>query len=364
MPDPFPSCFRGSTTTTASNLPTTASINSNLTTCLYQTAFGVATVTWCRNILGHALHIDFFQFQSYHHHHHLEEIIHPNTPNISSLNLHLHLNPWLFWRKQGSKSFHLKDDAHHRRIDFFWDLSRARFLSAPQPDSSFYVTIVVDGEMVLLLGDLTEEAYFKTAATKISKSPAMIMRREHMFGSRSYKTRAQLDGKTYDVSIDCSGERDETKLLFSINGKKVLQVKRLKWKFRGNERIEIDGTPVQVSWDVYNWLFDDAVEGHAVFMFRFEKQQGLSYNGDSVFGEDCGHKGMVLWQPFGAGATGMEGKRKKSSKHKSLLKTGSSSSSSSASSGSSSSVMEWASMEDNEMERLGGFSLMVYAWKS
>lgn len=137
-------------------------------------------------------------------------------------------------------------------------------------------------------------------------------------------------------------------------------MKHLRWKFRGNERIEFEGVPVQVSWDVYNWLFDDVVDGHAVFMFRFEKK-GFE-EGDSVsVGGDLSSKGMVLWQPFGLEMEkGLERKKMK----KSLLKTrSSSSSSSSASSRGSSSVMEWASNEESELQRSPGFSLLIYAWK-
>ncbi|XP_058114139.1 uncharacterized protein LOC131257006 [Magnolia sinica] len=359
MPETFPSCFGVGMAT--SNLPTT-STNSNLTTCLYQTAIGVATITWCRNIIGHGLHIDLFQFQ-YNNHNDIEENIH-NNRNNNIASLHLHLKPWLFWKKQGSKTFNLKD-ANQTQINFSWDLTKARFLSSPEPESSFYVSITVDGEMVLIIGDLINEAYLKTGARKPSKNPALIMRREHMFGNKSYTTKARFNGEIHEISIESVGDRDETKLLFSINHKRVLQVKRLKWKFRGNERIDIDGMPVQVSWDVYNWIFDDAVDGHAVFMFRFEKR-GIEDGGDVLIGGDCNQKGMVLWQPFGVGMKGLDEKKNKKNKNKnrSLLKTGSSSSSSSASSGSSSSVMEWASMEENEMERSGGFSLMVYAWKS
>ncbi|KAJ4977488.1 hypothetical protein NE237_002594 [Protea cynaroides] len=40
-----------------------------------------------------------------------------------------------------------------------------------------------------------------------------------------------------------------------------VEVKRLKWKFRGNERIVEDGVLIQVSLDVYNWLFDEIENG-------------------------------------------------------------------------------------------------------
>lgn len=344
MSDVLPSCFRGS-----ADPETSTSTNSNLTTCFYQTALGVAALTWCRNIIGHALRIDLY-FDYYD-----TEQTHIN----STASFQLSLKPWFFWKKQGSKKFDLNTDGVKRRIDFFWDLSRAKFPSGPEPTSGFYVATVIDGEMLLLVGDSAYEAYARTRAKRALKVPALVMRREHVFGNRDYTTKAQFGGKTRDITVEyTTGSSGDRRLYFSIDKKRVLQVKRLKWKFRGNERIEFDGAAIQVYWDVYNWLFDDSDDAHAVFVFRFEKDAEEAEN--LVVGGNCKPKGMILWQPFGLG---MKGSQKKKMK-KSLLKTRSSSSSSSASSAGSSSVMEWASMEENELQSSAGFSLLIYAWRS
>ncbi|KAJ8634840.1 hypothetical protein MRB53_009107 [Persea americana] len=339
MSDALPACFRGTAEPPTST--TSSATFSNLTTCLYQTSLGLTSLTWSRNFFGHSLLIHLYL-------HH----------TIASFRLHL--KPWLFWKKQGSKTFHL--DHPKSAIHLSWDLSSAKFQSGPEPTSSFYIAIVVDGQMALLLGDSPHQAYLKTKAKTPTRPPSLIMRREHVLGNRCYSTKANFGGKTREISIECSSSSStgEPRLSFTVDKKRVLQVKHLRWKFRGNERIEFEGVPVQVSWDVYNWLFDDVVDGHAVFMFRFEKK-GFE-EGDSVsVGGDLSSKGMVLWQPFGLEMEkGFERKKMK----KSLLKTrSSSSSSSSASSRGSSSVMEWASNEESELQRSPGFSLLIYAWK-
>ncbi|XP_077238051.1 uncharacterized protein LOC143879509 [Tasmannia lanceolata] len=330
MSDSLQFCFRGSN---SDHPQPSSSMNSNLTTSLYNTPLGIVALTWSRNIIGNSLHIQF----------HFDESI----PSF-----HLHLKPWLFWKKQGSKLLQSKDT--QKTIELYWDLTRAKFLSSPEPNSGFYVALLVAGEMTLLVGDSPEIAYAKTKA-KPCKNPVLVLRREHVFVNKCYTTKARFGGEIHDISIDCrSSVGEEPKLSFIIDKRRVLQVKRLRWKFRGNEKIEIEGVPVQVSWDVYNWLFDDAVDGHAVFMFRFDKKGFEDYKD-----EDFQHKGLVLWQPCGVGLKGFEMKKMK----KSLLKTSSSSSSSSASSSCSSSVMEWASSEENELHNSAGFSLLVYAWK-
>lgn len=261
------------------------------------------------------------------------------------------------------------------------------------------------------------------AAAEI-RNQVMVLRREHVYGNKKrlyYATRANIGGgqQEVDVSIDyrvIGGDGDAT-LYFSIDNKRVLQVKHLKWKFRGNQRIEVDDgiPPVQVSWDVYNWLFvqhDDheLTNGYALFMFKFEKKPGGGGGGDLITkeeGEDDGEKAPPhhrhhhdydyydfftnsssgslkkneaeknkLQQDCGGlNLIGFEtNKRKKKKTTTTMMKKGfklrsgrswssSSVSSASSSSTSTSSVMEWASAEENELKGGPcGFSLVVYAW--
>ncbi|GMI81506.1 hypothetical protein like AT5G11000 [Hibiscus trionum] len=357
----FPSCFRPCATAESSfvapppPLPPQISGKTNLATSLYHTNLGLFSLTWSRTFLGHSLHL----------HLHPSSYYSPSSPlslpaslSFSTLHFHLHVKPFIFWKKNGYKKL---SSATVPNVQVFWDLSRAKFGSGPEPDSGFYIAIVVDGEMALLVGDSVKEAYARTRARKPGKSQALVLRREHVLGNKVYNTKARFGGKSREISIDFKADEDG-KLCFSVDNKRVLQVKRLKWKFRGNERIEVDGISIQVSWDVYNWLFDnDLNNGHAVLMFKFENEDSEEEAGP--FKEK---NGVVLWQQnsCNSGVNGIEWKKMR----KSLLRTARSSSSSSismssASSGGSSSVMEWASVEESELSSPTGFSLLVYAWK-
>ncbi|KAL2937418.1 Histone deacetylase 4 [Bienertia sinuspersici] len=93
------------------------------------------------------------------------------------------------------------------------------------------------------------------------KLQSLVIRKEHVFGNRFYTIRTDFGGKSKLILIE-------------LNTNWVLQVKHLKWKFRGSERIKVDGYPIQLSWDVYNWLFGQDCGTHddyALFTFRFEK---------------------------------------------------------------------------------------------
>ncbi|PON38086.1 hypothetical protein PanWU01x14_315240 [Parasponia andersonii] len=369
---PFPSCFRPSTTSDDPQAPPPPppppppptppphSGNPNLTTCLFHTDVALFSLTWSRSFIGRSLHL-----------HLVPHAFHSPPPPLSSSScaspsFHLHIKPFLFWKKQGSKAL-----APNTRI--FWDLSRARFGSGPEPQSGFFVAVVVDGEMTLLVGDLGKECYAKTRAQSPATPQALVLKREHVVAKKVYSTRARFGGKLREIQIDC-GNDDLSRLNFSVDDKRVLQIKRLKWKFRGNERVEVDGVGVQISWDVYNWLFEGphgSAAGddgrHAVFMFRFEddddnwqQSQGQGQQSQSCAAEK---NGMALWaaqnQLWNLGMSEIEWRKMGKS-----LSSSSVSMSSAGSSGGSSSVMEWASMEESELcAGPPGFSLMVYAWR-
>ncbi|KAK7311898.1 hypothetical protein RJT34_10358 [Clitoria ternatea] len=334
MSSPFPSCFRPSPTTdddhhrqcSSPPPPPPHSTNPNLTTYLYNTDIGLVSLTWSRSMMGRSLHVHL-------HHHPFDS---PPFPSLSSPSFHLHIKPLIFWKKHGTKK--LSSNTH-----LFWNLSRAKFGSGPEPHSGFYVALVVDNEMTLLVGDSTKDAYSKSKAHEPKKVQFLVVKREHVFADKVYNTRARFGGETREIQIDC-GYKDHSKLSFSVDGNKVLQIKRLKWKFRGNERVEVDGVPVQISWDLYNWLFqkDSNGDGHAIFMFKFEEEE-----------EKEGDRSLVnLWN-LGVYEWGKMGKSWSSS----------SMASSAGSLGGSSSVLEWSSVEENELVGPVGFSLIVYAWK-
>jgi hypothetical protein len=216
---------------------------------------------------------------------------------------------------------------------------------------------------------------------------------------RGHRTRVNVRGKEREISVDlvsrCRGkdgvsrdsDRADVGMSVSLDGERVLHVRRLRWKFRGTERVDLgDGDQVQVSWDLHRWLFPprepppaDAAahaHAHAVFVFRFELgcggEEPLAEEGkDLHLHENASRTSTGIWRAYFQrwgqrdwSETGSNGGRKKKGK---LAMASSSSSvsvaSSTASWASSSTVMDWASPEEAEMQRGHGFSLLIYAWK-
>jgi hypothetical protein len=343
MSSPFPSCFRPSPTNEDNRHspppppPPPHSTNPNLATYLFQTDIGLVSLTWSRSILGRSLHVQL------HHYPFDSPPPNPSSSSSSSSSFHLHIKPFIFWKKHGTKK--LSSNTH-----LFWNLSKAKFGSGPEPNSGFYFAVVVDNEMTLLVGDSNKDAYTKSKSKEPKNFQYLVMKREHVYANKIYNTRAKFGGKMREIQIDCGG-RDHSKLCFSVDGEKVLQIKRLKWKFRGNERVEIDGVSVQISWDVYNWLFvKDNNDGHALFMFKFEEEDD-----EQQRGKDRSLMNLLTQQNLNLGFYDKMGKSWSSSSV--------SMASSGGSFGASSSVLEWSSVEENELVVPVGFSLLVYAWK-
>ncbi|KAJ8643495.1 hypothetical protein MRB53_005243 [Persea americana] len=332
--DALPSCFSIPTTnhTTMTSNTTTTKMQQNLVTCIYQTHIcntpTFLTLTWSKTLSAHSL-----------------------TINIDTFSLSISLSPpssFSFFRnKPGSKFFSLTHHHHQHRPKLHWDFTHAQFSStSAEPISGFYLAITHKTHIEFLLGDLHEAALHQSHAVHpLPRQPTLLSRREHIFGQRKYGTKTQFLGSIHEIAIECSGGA----LRVKVDGKVGLVVKRLAWKFRGKEKILVDGTEVDFYWDVFDWVFGsaDGGGGHGVFVFQ------------------VGDGGMVWPEMVGP--------------EKRLMRKSVSSSSSSPG---NCSVLQWAEESSDGGSRsrscssssssssfvsssgIGGFSLLLYAWRT
>ena len=263
----FPSCFGENGIQVADSSSSSTSKNAqNLVTCVYQCKLSgglcMITVTWTKNLMGQGLSIGI-------------------DDSTNQCLCKVDIKPWLFSKRKGSKNLEVDSS----KIEMYWDLTNAKFGAGPEPLEGFYLAIMFNGEMILLLGDLKREAYRKIDSEPGRSNSILIAKREHIFGKKFYVAKAQFSdkGQIHDVAIECDtiGLNDPS-LVIRIDSKPVMQVKRLKWKFRGNNTILVDGLPVEVFWDVHNWLFGNAM-GNAVFMFQTSLSAEKLWLSQSVF---------------------------------------------------------------------------------
>ncbi|KAE9611484.1 hypothetical protein Lalb_Chr06g0162951 [Lupinus albus] len=248
----FPSCFGESGIQIAdSSSSSITRVAQNVVTFVYQYKLRgnscLITVSWTKTLMGQGLSV-----------------------GIDDLSNHclckVDIKPWLFSKRKGSKNLEIQSS----KVHIFWDLSCAKFGSSPEPLEGFYLAVMFNQDIVLLLGDLKKEACKKIDSDTASYAAIFIAKREHIFGKKFYGAKAQFcdKGQVHGVTIECDTvELNDPCLVIRVDSKTVMKVKRLKWKFRGNNTILVDGIPVEVFWDVHNWLFGNAM-GNAVFMFQ------------------------------------------------------------------------------------------------
>ena len=143
-----------------------------------------------------------------------------------------------------------------------WDFSAAKYNLGPEPISDFYVVLIFDKKIALLVGD---KNFSKGAANSVADF-SMVSRTVQVVGRTIYSTRARFydEGKEHEITIRFQGELE---LSMHVDEKKVLHVRRLRWNFRGNDTVFVDGLAVDVMWDLFGWLFQDPT-GCAVVLMR------------------------------------------------------------------------------------------------
>ncbi|KAL1817610.1 hypothetical protein ACET3Z_020184 [Daucus carota] len=262
-------------------------------TCVYQAYIGGCwrsiTVLWTKNMMNYSLIMSVDSMESDHH----------QTCKVE-------LKPWHFWSRKGYKSINV--DGY--QLDAYWDFRSARFSGSPEPFSDYYVAIVSEEEVVLLLGDLKKKAYKKTKSRPALHDAFLFYKKEHVFGKKNFATRAAFDqtAKEHDIVVEgsTSGPKDP-EMWISVDGIVLVNIKNLQWKFRGNETITINKQAVQVYWDVYGWLFCDPGSNHGLFIFKPSVTEhegdkdangsahgnGSDCSGDSMCTSFCANKELI-----------------------------------------------------------------------
>lgn len=300
-PIPLPACF--SLGGKKTDDPTVATKSGqSIVMSVYQTKVAgqcrLITVTWCKNLLVHGLSIS---------------IEGSDDGDNNQYICKVELKPWNFWRKQGSKRFHVNGTP----VDVFWDLKSAKFCKELEPISDYYVAVVCEEEVVLLLGDLKKEAYRKTGSRPSLIDAILVSKTEHVFGKKKFSTRSKFSekGKFHEISIECnssssasnnSTESNDPEMAIKIDGHLAIHVKHLQWKFRGNELIHVNKIRVEVYWDVHDWLFNPGLK-HALFIFKPNSSQSSPLSSSSSSGSTPSSLTVGSTSSDGVASTGRGG---------------------------------------------------------
>lgn len=171
-------------------------------------------------------------------------------------------------RRKGSGTF----TAGSCVVGVFWDYAAARYGAGPEPVSGFYVAVVADAEFVLLLGDMSRGYVERLHGGIPVAESRMARRRERFVGCGCWSTKARFleSGAEHEIGVGLEGD---TEAWVTVDGRKVVQLRRLRWNFRGSHTLVLDGgAPVDMTWDLHGWLFHaidpSASSSSAVFTFH------------------------------------------------------------------------------------------------
>lgn len=234
--------------------PLPSKVAQSTVTCFYQANVAGfwrnVNVLWCKNLMNHSLHITV-----------------DNVEGDSHYSCKIDVKPWHFWSKKGYKTFEVEGN----QVEVYWDLRSAKFSGSPEPCSDYYVALVSDEEVVLLLGDYKKKAYKRTKSRPALVDAMLLIKKENVFAKKSFSTKARFDEKRKesDIVVDSStGGSNDPEMWISIDGIVLIHVKNLQWKFRGNQTVLVNKQPIQVFWDVHDWLFSGSGSGPGLFIFK------------------------------------------------------------------------------------------------
>ncbi|XP_052177495.1 uncharacterized protein LOC127791551 [Diospyros lotus] len=237
-------------------------------TCVYEAKVADfsrnVTVTWSKNLTSQTLNISV-----------------ENRSGENQCNCKIDLKTWQFWGSKGLKSFIIDG----QRVDIFWDFRTAKFSGSPEPCSDYYVAMVSGEEVVLLLGDRKKEAFKRSKSRPSLVDSVLRHKKENVFGKRCFFTRSTLGmaRKEHNIGIEASlSGPGDPELWINLDGILLFHVMNLHWRFRGNESVLVDDMPLQIFWDVHDWLYSTPNSGQGFFIFKRSTTEGeLTSNPDA-----------------------------------------------------------------------------------
>ncbi|XP_013625804.1 PREDICTED: uncharacterized protein LOC106331915 [Brassica oleracea var. oleracea] len=149
--------------------------------------------------------------------------------------------------------------------EILWDLTEAEYDNGgPEPTRGFSVAVVVNSEVVLRVGDVDRR---DTSSWRVSRT-------ERYSGSCWLSTKAKFSdaGSKHEIQIQCGGggggggggeegylwkQKSPETMSVWVDKRKVFQVKKLKWNFRGNQTMFFDGMLIDMMWDLHDWFFKE-----------------------------------------------------------------------------------------------------------
>ncbi|VAI00711.1 hypothetical protein VPH35_071006 [Triticum aestivum] len=213
----------------------------------------------------------------------------------------------LMHKRRGSRSFVTEGGT---AVAVHWDTSEAKYAAAsPEPcGGEYHLAVVADAELALLLGrgaareELSRRFGAASRAVLVSRREQLRAPSSAEAASVAHSTRCSFrdGGAEHEVTVRCRGDRrgaasrgehGDGEVAVSVDGKSIVEARRVGWNFRGNRTAVLgDGAVVEVMWDVHDWWFAGGV-GAAQFMVK-ARGPGPADGGRVWMDEELASKGQ------------------------------------------------------------------------
>ncbi|CAN6832352.1 unnamed protein product, partial [Brassica oleracea] len=163
--------------------------------------------------------------------------------------------------KKPKGSRNLTSSSGSLNAEILWDLTEAEYdNNGPEATRGFSVTVLVNSEITLRVGDVRDTSSWRVSRTERFSGACWL----------STKARFSNAGDKHEIQIQCGGgggsgggggeegylwktKSPETMSVW-VDKKKVFEVKKLKWNFRGNQTMFFDGMLIDMMWDLHDWF--------------------------------------------------------------------------------------------------------------
>ncbi|KAE8817351.1 hypothetical protein D1007_05045 [Hordeum vulgare] len=209
----------------------------------------------------------------------------------------------LMQKKRGTRSFVTEGGT---AVAVHWDTSEAKYAAAsPEPcGGEYHLAVVADAELALLLGagaareELSRRSGARPRAVLVSRREQLRASAAEASVAHSTRCRFRDGGAEHEVTVRCRGDRrgeqqQEGEVAVSVDGKSIVEARRVGWNFRGNRTAVLgDGAVVEVMWDVHDWWFSGARTGGAAQFMVKARGPGPADGGRVWMDEELASKGQ------------------------------------------------------------------------
>nr|GLL36056.1 uncharacterized protein LOC109159386 [Ipomoea trifida] len=179
--------------------------------------------------------------------------------------------------------------------------------SSQSPIFKFYIAILINGEIIILISIYHKEAYAKTKARSTGNGQALVLKREHVYGGKLHTTKANFGGKREVHPYRLLGRRRRPEPYFLLGRPKgaanqapqvEIQRQRKEWKWKIRNDVDEEGVVEELE-KLVIIIVGDVKLSSVMEWESIEENEIRGENRDEIRGENGDAVGDEIENQFG-----------------------------------------------------------------